>query len=148
MKAYARERCPEGVVFLGPRKDVPALYPDVDVAVHPSHSENVGGAVESLLLGRPTIATNVGGFPDLVREGETGWLVPARDPKRLAGAIVGALRGPERAIDMARRGRELARRMFDVRSCARDVLGAYQRIARRAGVAARADEPVVVLNRA
>ncbi len=148
VKAYAREKCPDGVVFLGPRKDVPALYPDVDVAVHPSHSENVGGAVESLLLGRPTITTNVGGFPDLVREGETGWLVPPRDPKRLAAAILDALRGPQRAAEMALRGRELARQMFDVRACARDVLAAYHKIVRDAEVTAVTVQPAAVLGRA
>ncbi len=80
LRQEARRSCGDRYPFLGPRRDVADLYPEFDVAVHPSLSENVGGAVESLVAGIPTIATRVGGFPDLVRDGETGWLVPPRDP--------------------------------------------------------------------
>ncbi len=84
--------CGERLVFLGHRNNIPELYPDIDVAVHPSLSENVGGAVESLLCGVPTVATRVGGLPDLVRHGETGFLVPPRSPQRLAAAILEMIR--------------------------------------------------------
>jgi glycosyltransferase involved in cell wall biosynthesis len=76
VREYAKKRLGGRAIFLGTRNDVAELYPDLDVVVHPSHSENVGGARESLLLAVPTIATNVGGFPDLVKPGETGWLEP------------------------------------------------------------------------
>ena len=128
VRGYAAERLGERAIFLGTRADVPALYPDFDVAVHPSHSENVGGAAESLLLGVPTIATNVGGFPDLVKPGETGWLVPPCDPTALADAILDALANPVRAQEMARRGQALARNVMDVRANAADVLRAYETI--------------------
>lgn len=128
VRKYARRRCGDRVIFLGTRSDVADLYPDLDVVCHPSHSENVGGAAESLLLAVPTIASDVGGLPDLVRPGETGWLVPPRDPARLAAAIAEALSDPAEARARARRGRELALSMFDVRRCARDVLDAYERI--------------------
>jgi glycosyltransferase involved in cell wall biosynthesis len=134
VQEYARAKCGDRVVFLGTRRDVPDLYPDFDVVCCPSHSENVGGAAESLLLAVPTISTDVGGFPDLVKPGETGWLVPARDPVRLAAAIEEALADPAGAKNRARRGQELARHLFDVRRCAKEVLAAYQRIlGRQAG---------------
>lgn len=126
VRAYAAEKLGKRVHFLGTRNDVPDLYADFDVAVHPSHSENVGGAAESQLLGVPTIATNVGGFPDLVKPGETGWLVPPADPPALAGAIRDALADPQRARCLAMRGQALAREVMDVRANARDVLGAYE----------------------
>lgn len=128
VRTYGTARLGERARFLGTRDDVPELYPDFDVAVHPSHSENVGGAAESLLLGVPTIATNIGGFPDLVRHGETGWLVPPRDPKQLADAIIDALSSRERARTMAYRGQQLARQVMDIRNNTATVVRAYEAI--------------------
>ncbi len=126
--SYGRRRCGDRAVFLGTRHDVSELYPDLDIVVHPSHSENVGGAAESLLLAVPTIATDVGGFPDLIKPGKTGWLVPARNPARLAECILDALRDPARARQMATDGQVLAKELFDVRETARQVMGIYQSI--------------------
>jgi glycosyltransferase involved in cell wall biosynthesis len=128
VRAYARKKLGDCAVFLGTRDDVPYLYPDLDVAVHPSHSENVGGAVESLLIGVPTVATNVGGFPDLIKPGKTGWLVPPRDPSKLAEAISSALRDPVNSRRMTLRGQALAEQLFDVKTTARQVYDAYRMI--------------------
>jgi glycosyltransferase involved in cell wall biosynthesis len=128
LRVYGKKRCGARAVFLGTRDDVRALYADLDVAVHPSLSENVGGAVESLLAGVPTITTDVGGFPDLVRHGETGWTVPPRDPVRLAAAIRTVLAEPEAGRRTAARGRALAVDMFDVQRTAQEVAGIYERV--------------------
>jgi glycosyltransferase involved in cell wall biosynthesis len=128
VKAYARERCGDRIIFLGTRNDIADVYADLDVVVHPSHSENVGGAAESLLLAVPTIATDVGGFPDVVKPGTTGWLVPPRDPEALTAAIGEVLRDPAGAKEKARRGQALVRALMDVRRCAAQVLEAYTRI--------------------
>jgi glycosyltransferase involved in cell wall biosynthesis len=138
VKEYARATCGDRVIFLGTRSDIPDLYPDMDVVCCPSHSENVGGAAESLMLAIPTIATTVGGFPDLVRPGETGWLVPPRDPPALAKAIREALADRSAAKEMAQRGRALARHLFDVRRTAAEVHDAYQRILERESAVASA----------
>ena len=128
IQAYARRCCGDKAVFLGTRYDVPELYADFDVAVHPSHSENIGGAVESLLFGIPTIATDVGGFPDLVRPDETGWLVKPRDPKMLAGMLMAVLADLPAARAKALQGRALASDLLDVRKNAREVYAAYRTI--------------------
>lgn len=128
VRAYGAKRLGEAAHFLGTRSDVASLYPAFDVAAHPSHSENVGGAVESLLLRVPTVATTVGGFPDLVRDEETGWLVPPRSPERLAAAICDALGHRQQAEQLAQHGQLLARRMFDVRSTAREVRAIYETV--------------------
>lgn len=129
VQQYARARLGDAAVFLGTRHDVPALYADFNVVVHPSLSENVGGALESQLLGVPTIATNVGGFPDAVRDGETGWLVPPRSPARLAEAIESALVDSSRAQAMALEGQRQARERFDLRKNAEAVVRAYRSVA-------------------
>lgn len=126
VQQYAQTRLGNAAVFLGTRHDVPALYADLNVVVHPSLSENVGGAMESQLLAVPTIATDIGGFPDAVRDGETGWLVPPRSPARLAQAIESALADPRRAKVMALEGQRQARERFDLRKNAEAVVHAYQ----------------------
>lgn len=123
----ARRKLGSRAHFLGTRHDVPELYADFDVAVHPSLSENLGGAAESLALGVPTIATTVGGLPDLVQP-HTGWPVPPRDPAALAEAIREVLSNPAEARHRARAGQELARQLLDVRACAQDLVELYDRM--------------------
>jgi len=125
---YARHKIPGRAYFSGTRHDVAELYPDFDVAVHPSHSENLGGAAESLLMEIPTIAANVGGFPDLVIPGHTGALVAPRQPVELARAIVHMMRNLEQARQMAVRGRARVIAACDVRDTAKQVLGIYRQV--------------------
>jgi glycosyltransferase involved in cell wall biosynthesis len=131
VREYAAKRCGDRIIFLGTRHDVHELYPDFDVAVHPSLSENVGGAVESLLNAVPTVATNIGGFPDLVRHGVTGWLVPPANPVQLAETIVTVLEDPARAKEVAARGQTLAMYLFDVKRCAGEIADIYRKILSR-----------------
>jgi glycosyltransferase involved in cell wall biosynthesis len=128
LRAYGSKRLGEGMRFLGTRDDVLELYADLDAAVHPSHSENVGGAVESLLSGVPTITSDVGGFPDLVIPGRTGRLVPPRDPESLAAAILETLSNRAAAWELARRGREKAAAMFDSRFTTRQIKEIYHHV--------------------
>ncbi len=128
VRAYAKKKCGDNIIFLGTRNDVPELYPDFDVVVHPSLSENVGGAAESLLSAIPTITTHVGGFPDVVRNGETGWLVPSSNPPELAKAIIEALQDPANARKKAAQGRVLALSLFDVAESAQQILDIYRKI--------------------
>lgn len=128
VRYYGRSVCDGCLAFLGTRPDVPALYPDLDLAVVPSHSENCGGAVEPLLSGVPVVATNVGGLPDVIREGETGWVVPPRNPPALARAMAEALRDKAEAKRRAMAGRHHAQQLFDVERTAREVGAIYENI--------------------
>lgn len=126
--AFAKRRCPGRIVFLGWRTDVQEIYPDFDVVVHPSHSENLGGSGESLLAAVPTIATNVGGFPDLVKPGQTGWLVRPGNPMEIAKAIEQALDNPEQSRRMALEGQALACSLVDVKRNTTEILKIYNEI--------------------
>lgn len=106
IRDYASKKT-DRVYLLGTRTNVPDLYQDFNVAVHPSHSENLGGAAESLYLSIPTVATNVGGFPDIVIDGETGYLAEPKKPASLAAAIEKVLANPEKAKMMAIKGHDL-----------------------------------------
>lgn len=136
LRDYGRTVCGGSLAFLGTRADVPAMYPDLDLAVVPSHSENCGGAVEPLLSGVPVVATKVGGLPDVTRDGETGWLVAPRNPAELAHAIVEALRDKPEAKRRALAGSRLARERFDVERTAREVAEMYGRILKQRPISA------------
>jgi glycosyltransferase involved in cell wall biosynthesis len=120
--------CGASLVFLGTSSGVPLLLPDIDLVVVPSHSENCGGAVEPLLSGVPVIATNVGGLPEVVRDGETGWLVPPRNPAALADAMIAALRDGYERKRRAMAGQRLVKTLFDVQRTGRKVAVAYEQI--------------------
>lgn len=125
---YGQKKLGNKIIFLGSRKDVPDLYPDFDVVVHPSHSENLGGAAESLLMAVPTIATDIGGFPDIVKPNITGWLAPKENPRVLAEKIVEALDNPECAHKMAQEGSNQLKVVLDVRKTSKDVFDFYEKI--------------------
>jgi len=124
-----RRQCNDYLTFLGTRSDVPTLYPDLDLAVVPSHSENLGGAVEPLLSGVPIIATSVGGLPDLVQEGVSGRLVPPRNPQSIADAILASLQNRAETQRFAVAGHKMTRHLFDVERTAREVAQIYAKLA-------------------
>lgn len=124
---YGNSKC-RNIHFLGTRSNVPALYQDFTLVVHPSHSENLGGAAESLSMGIPTIATNVGGFPDIVKDGETGYLVPPSTPVLLAEAIEKMINNPAKTAEMAARGKAFTSSMLDAKKTSKVVYDFYRRI--------------------
>ena len=100
----------ESVHLLGYRRDVPDILAALDVAVCCSDFE--GGplsVMEYMDAGLATVATEVGGLPELIEPGLTGALVPARDPDALATAIDALLRDPEGRREMGARARERRR---------------------------------------
>jgi glycosyltransferase involved in cell wall biosynthesis len=116
-------------IFAGTRWDVPAILSALDLFVLPSLSEALGIAViEALLMRIPVVATNVGGVPEIVRSGETGLLVPPRDPTRLAEAIAYMHSNKDEAIAMAQAGERRVRGMFDIAHLARKQAELYERL--------------------
>jgi glycosyltransferase involved in cell wall biosynthesis len=95
------------VVFLGHRSDIPDLLTRCDLFVLPSLYEAFPLSVlEAMAAGTPVVATAVGGTPEAVEDGVTGYLVPPGDATRLAAAINMALADPRRRRDMGRAAQE------------------------------------------
>jgi len=110
------------VKFLGQRDDVQDVLADADVVVIPSHAEPFGRvALEAMVLARPVVGTNAGGLPEVVRDGETGILVPPRSPGRLAAAIAKLLEDKSLAERMGRAGRKRVMEMFDIKDKVREL---------------------------
>jgi glycosyltransferase involved in cell wall biosynthesis len=129
LRELGHRQCNGYLTFLGFRPDLAALYPDLDLVVVPSHSENLGGAVEPLLSGVPVIATNVGGLPDLVQEGISGRLVPPRNPQAIAAAILASVQNRAEARRLTVEGHKMTRHLFDVERTAREVAEIYAKLA-------------------
>lgn len=91
LRALTRQLCMDRmVVFLGKRDQdrLPYYYSAAEVVVMPSHYESFGMvALEAMACGTPVVASQVGGLGFLVRDGETGFLVPDRDPAALADRL-------------------------------------------------------------
>ena len=104
-----------------PREDLIKLYPRATVFAAPSVVGKDGNRdglptvlIEAMALGVPVIATPVTGIPELVRDGETGQIVPERAPEELADAIQRAIQNPQWNRDLARNGRALVEERFDL----------------------------------
>jgi len=88
----------ESVIFVGAKEqsDLPYYYAAASAVVMPSDYESFGMvALEAMASGTPVIASEVGGLAFLIRDGETGFHVPVRDPNALAGRILELLHDPD-----------------------------------------------------
>lgn len=100
-------------VFLGHRKDVGELLVDCDLSVLPSTAEGLPNVVlEAMAAGLPVVATCVGGTPEIIENGISGLLVPSRDPRTLAEAILRVLLDRELANRLGRAGQERVQTRF------------------------------------
>jgi len=101
------------VVFPGFVQDVPGFLACLDVFVIPSVAEGLSiTTIEAMAAGLPVVASRVGGLPELVTEGVTGYLVEPRNSSALAQAILQMIGEPEEARKMGQQGRALACRVF------------------------------------
>lgn len=128
VKEYARKELGDKIIFTGYRNDVYDIYPEIDIVVHPSHSENLGGAAESLMLAVPTISSNVGGFPDIVIPGKTGYLAESKNPADLAEKIISAVENHDELRAMAINGQKLVNELLDLKNTAARVHEVYSEI--------------------
>lgn len=110
----------ERVLFLGERHDIPAVLASLDVTVLISSSESLSNVIlESMAAGVPVVATDVGGNSELVKDGETGLLVPVGDEQRLVEALAFFVRNQASRAQYAEQSRKFARSQFHIREISR-----------------------------
>lgn len=118
-----------GVIFAGEREDMELVYPAFDLFALPSHREGFPrSAMEAAASGLPVIATDIRGCRQAVTDGETGVLVPLRDPARLAEAIGDLLADPARRARLGAAGRRKAEAEFDEGRLVSETLDVYERV--------------------
>jgi glycosyltransferase involved in cell wall biosynthesis len=107
----------QSVHFLGERPDIPDVLAALDILVMSSYTESSPNAIlEAMAMGKPIVATNVGGIPEVVEEGQTGFLVPPKDPKAIADRVLSLCRDSARRLQMGRAARARVEDNFTVQS--------------------------------
>ena len=123
-----RSRRNSQVKFLGWRDDIHEIMPLFDILVLPSLNEGMGRVlVEAMAAGRPVVASNVGGIPDLVEHEKSGLLVPPGDEKALAAGIKQLIADPPTAKLMGLRGKALSDQ-FSVESMVEKIDNLYREL--------------------
>jgi N-acetyl-alpha-D-glucosaminyl L-malate synthase BshA len=116
------------VLFLGKHASVDELLACADLFLLPSATESFGlAALEAMACGVPVVASNAGGIPEVVMDGETGFLFPPGDVEGMAEAGVALLSDPERWREFSQAGRRLAVERFSAAS----VVPMYERLYER-----------------
>jgi glycosyltransferase involved in cell wall biosynthesis/protein-tyrosine-phosphatase len=116
--------------FTGAREDVHDVVGAMDVFVLPSMNNGMPtAALEAMALGKPVVASAVGGVTEVVEDGLNGLLVPAGDDRQLAAACVRLARDREYAQTLGDRARRLVEERFSHQRSGRALLAAYRSVA-------------------
>jgi glycosyltransferase involved in cell wall biosynthesis len=111
----------QDVIFTGKRYDIPQLLSIFDVFILPSIAEGTPLVIlEAMAMEKPVVATDVGAVSEQVADGETGIIVPPRNPKAIDEAVIYLLDHPEEKVEMGRRGRERVKEMFSLERCVKE----------------------------
>lgn len=129
VEQYARE-CGvfDSVTFIGNVPLVEEILVGTDLLLLPSETESFGlAALEALSCEVPVIATAVGGLPEVVRDGENGYLFPVGDVNSMAAAAIDLLKDEKKLLEFGQAGRRWALEQFEEA----DVVERYRRIYRQ-----------------
>lgn len=115
------------IIFTGWRADSSDILCLFDIFVLPSLNEGMGRVIiEAMALGKPIVASSVGGIIDLVRNGENGILVPPRDSDALGNAILQLIRNKDLAEELGRNGKAMVYPEFDISVMLKKIDGLYE----------------------
>jgi L-malate glycosyltransferase len=130
LQQYAhRLNISDRVIFTGERSDVSAILGQVTMSVLPSLSEGLSNSLmEAMAAGLPVVATDVGGNPEIVSDGETGILVPPKDAAALSQAMIRVLESSELARRFGEAGRERVMRNFSLESTVKQTEELYRNL--------------------
>ena len=119
----------DAFVFTGQRRDVPRILGALDVFVLSTHQEGLPLVIlEAMSHGKPIVATEVDGIPEMVTHEETGLLFPHGDDQQLAVQILGLLRDRAKAERLGSAGRHLVRTRFSAERFATSMNEVYSRL--------------------
>jgi len=107
----------EKIIFTGHRSDVPGLLATLDLVVHASSTPEPFGltVIEGMAAGKPVVATAAGGVLDIIEDGVNGLLVPCKDSKAIATAILQILSDWDKAEKMGLAARQCVTEKFTVK---------------------------------
>ena len=119
----------KNIIFAGWRSDVIKILGLFDVLVLPSLNEGMGKVlIEGMALGKPIVASSVGGIIDLVKNGDNGILVPPRDSDALAEAILKLIRNKNLTQELGKNGKSKVYPEYDTFVMIRQIEDLYERL--------------------
>ncbi len=122
----------ERLVWAGFVREQELIYADTDLLVLTSDNEGLPVAVlEALASGRPVVSTRVGGVPELIEDGKTGFIVPPGDHEALADTLVHALGDMDRLRAMGRQGQQRTLEEYNAQRLIRDIDRLYGELLRK-----------------
>lgn len=105
----------QNTILAGFRTDIPEILAAAELTVNASLQEALAGTIrESLAMGKPVVATLVGGNPEMIKHKETGLLVPPEDAQALADGVITLLADKQLAKEMGLKGHQLVEEKFSV----------------------------------
>jgi glycosyltransferase involved in cell wall biosynthesis len=115
--------------FLGRRNDALAFTAACEVYVNPADVEGLPVTIlEALDLGRPVVATSVGGVPSIISDGKTGVLVPPGSPEAISEGIAWMLDHPQEAQRLGAKGKDLVNTQYGLERMVRDTEAVYDEV--------------------
>lgn len=121
-----------------------AFYRQADIFVAPSRYESFGLIfLEAMRVGKPCIGTAVGGIPEVVADGRTGFLIPAENPEALADAVTKLVTDSARRIEMGQAGYKVYQTQFTLDHMVKSCEQAFEAVCRRQGNIAELARPAV-----
>ncbi len=119
-------------VFTGYQENIHEIFNIIDINVISSLSEALClSLIEGMCVGKPSVGSNVGGIPEVVKDGYNGYLVPAGDSSKLAEGILKLVHDPELRRTMGDRGREMMMQSFTAGAMARGIEELYEAVAKK-----------------
>ena len=118
------------IIFTGYRKDLPEIIKMSDIVVLSSLWEGMPNLIiEAMALRKPVISTDVGGSREIIKNGETGFLVPVKNPEMLAGAMLALLQDESLGESMGAKGCEFVKRELELSVMVNKYEGLYRELA-------------------
>ena len=109
--------------------EIPSAYAKAAVCVFPSHMETLGlVAPEAMVMEKPVIFTKLGPGPEVIADGETGWLCNPHEPKEIANTIIQVLSNPHKASEIAKQGRLSVLQQFEIKTIVLKNIEFYNKI--------------------
>lgn len=119
------------IPFKNNPEEVARYYQAADIYIHAAHGDTFPTTIlEAMACGTPVVATSVGGIPEQVREGATGFLTPPKDAEAMAARVVQLIEDKELRLSMGMKAAEDAKKRFDLQRQAEEYLQWYDKILR------------------
>ena len=126
-KFVIAKKMEQDVKFTGFRRNLVELYSSIDILVNTSLYESFGNTcLEAMAFGKPVVASDAGGIPEVVQDGVTGILVTPKDYKKIAEAIIYLLNNPYIATKMGEAGRKSVKEYFTMDRVGNELEEVYQ----------------------